>query len=119
MKSQTILVAVAAILAGTVTVARADAAFEPRSVTVRFADLDTTSAQGAAVLYRRLKSAAENVCHDLQPGRQLARMRPYADCTHQALSGAIVKLALPAVTAYAESRGVPSGESTIRIAANK
>jgi UrcA family protein len=116
MKNSIILVAVAAFITCSVTIARADSAFEPRSVTVRFADLDTANTQGAAALYRRLKSAAQSVCRDLDPGKELARVRPYADCMHAALSNAIVKVDRPAVTAYAAAHGVPTGDSTIRIA---
>ena len=119
MKNSIILVAVAAFIACSVTMARADAAFEPRSVTVRFADLDTANTQGAAALYRRLKGAAASVCRDLEPGEELARVAPYHECMHTALSNAIVKVNRPAVTAYAAAHGVPTGDSGIRIAINK
>ena len=119
MKNSIILVAVAAFIACSVTMARADATFEPRSVTVRFADLDTANTQGAAALYRRLKSAAASVCRDLDPGEELVRVAPYHDCVHTALSNAIVKVNRPAVTAYAAAHGVPKGDSGIRIAVNK
>jgi len=68
MKNLTALIAVTTFAVCNSTIAHADAAFEPRSVTVRFADLDTTTAPGAAALYSRLKSAAESVCQDLEPG---------------------------------------------------
>ena len=74
---------------------------EPRSVTVRFADLDTTNAQGAAVLYRRIQSAAESVCRDLEPGRELAWRRVYTNCIQTAIGNAVVKVDRPAVTTYA------------------
>jgi len=116
MKNLNILVAAATFATCSVTIAQADVAFEPRSVTVRFADLDTASTQGAAVLYRRLKTAAESVCRDLEPGKELARMRAYANCMQTALSNAVVKVDRPAVTAYAVAHGVPMADSKIRIA---
>jgi len=119
MKNLNILVAAATFATCSATIAQADSAFEPRAVTVRFADLDTASAHGAAVLYRRLQSAAESVCVDLEPGRELARRRVYADCVQTALSNAIVKVDRPAVTTYAVAHGVPVGDSKIRIAGNK
>ena len=119
MKKSIILVAVAAFITCGVSVAKADSAFEPRSVTVRFADLDTANTQGAAALYRRLKSAAASVCRDLDPGEELVRVAPYHGCMHTALSNAIVKVSRPAVTAYAAAHGVPKGDSGIRIAVNK
>jgi len=119
MKNLNILVAAATFATCSVTIAQANDAFEPRSVTVRFADLDTASAQGAAVLYRRLETAAQSVCQDLEPGRELPRMWAYANCIQTALSNAIVKLDRPAVTAYAVAHGVHMTDSNIKIAANK
>jgi UrcA family protein len=119
MKSLTILVAAAAFATCSVTLAKADSTFEARSEIVQFADLDTANTQGAAVLLRRLKSAAESVCRDLEPGRQLARVRAYSSCVHTALSNAIVKVDRPVLTAYAAAHGTPTADSTIRIAGNK
>ncbi len=119
MKNLKILVAAATLATCSVTIAQADDAFEPRSVTVRFADLNTASAQGAAVLYRRLNIAAESVCQDLEPGRELARMSAYANCMQTALGNAVVKVARPALTAYAVAHGVHMTDSNIKIAANK
>jgi UrcA family protein len=119
MKKSIILVAVAAIITCGVSVAKADSAFEPRSVTVQFSDLDTSNTQGAATLYRRLKSAAASVCRDLEPGKQLAQVWAYTDCVHTAFNNAVVKIDRPAVTAYAAAHGMPLGDSTIRIASNK
>jgi len=118
----TTLVAVATLSVCSFTTARADTAFvfEPRSATVRFADLDTTTAQGAAVLYKRIKSAAESVCQDLEPGLlRLALKEQYASCIHLALGNAIVKIDRPAVTAYAAAHGFAPGEAAMRIASNK
>ena len=119
MKNLTTLVAVATFGVCNFTIAQADTAFEPRSATVRFADLDTTTAQGAAALYKRIKSAAESVCKDLEPGRQLLLMQRYASCIHLALGNAIVKIDRPAVTAYAAAHGFAPGEAAMRIASNK
>jgi UrcA family protein len=118
MKKPIILAAVAFITCG-VTIAQADSAFEPRSVTVRFADIDTTNPQGAAALYRRLKSAAASVCQDLEPGRELARVQGYINCVQTALSNAIVKVDRPALSLYAAAHGLPTGDSATRIADNK
>ncbi len=119
MKNLTALIAVTTFAVCNFTIARADTAFEPRRATVHFADLDTSTAQGAAVLYQRVKSAAESVCKDLQPGRQLALMQPYASCVQLALGNAIVKIDRPAVTAYAAARGPLPGGASIKIASNK
>jgi UrcA family protein len=118
MKKPIILAAVAFVTCG-VTIAQADSAFEPRSVTVRFADIDTTNPQGAAALYRRLKSAAASVCRDLEPGKELARAHVYNNCIQTALSTAIVKVNRPALAVYAAAHGVPTGDSAIKVANNK
>jgi UrcA family protein len=121
MKNSIILVAVAAFVTCSVSLAKADSdsSFEPRSVTVKFADLDTASTQGAAALYRRLRSASASVCRNLEPGKDLARVWAYSECLRMALSNAIVKVNRPAVTAYASAHGMPKGDSSIRIADNK
>jgi UrcA family protein len=118
MKNLIILAVAAAFVTCNITAAQAES-FETRSVTVQFADLDTANAQGAAALYQRLKSAAGSACRDLEPGRELARVRAYADCMHTALSNAIVKVGRPAVTAYAAAHGMPGLDSVIRIAGIK
>ena len=118
MKKPIILAAVAFVTCG-VTIAQADSTFEPRSVTVRFADIDSTSPQGAEALYRRLRSAATSVCRDLEPGKELARVGVYVNCIQTALGTAIVKVDRPPLTAYAAAHGVPAGDSVITIADNK
>lgn len=119
MKTLTTLIAVATLTASGITIASADTALEPRSETVRFADLDTSNVHGAAVLYRRIANAAESVCRDLKPGRQLALMEPYAKCVHQAIGAAVIKVDRPAVTAYAAAQGVRPGDAAITIARNQ
>ncbi|MDB6090374.1 MAG: hypothetical protein JWN85_3158 [Gammaproteobacteria bacterium] len=118
MKKLTALVAVAAFSTSAGTIARADTNFEPRSETVQFAELDTADVAGAAVLYRRISSAARSVCRDLEPGRSLARRQPYANCVHAALARAVAEIDRPAVTAYAAAHWVLPGEASIKIARN-
>jgi UrcA family protein len=119
MKNLTTLVAVATVATSIFTLARADTTSDPRSETVQFADLDTSSVPGAAVLYQRIKHAAENVCRDREPGRSLALMPLYHNCVHVALGNAVAEINRPAVTAYAAARGVLPADATIQIARNK
>ncbi len=118
MKNSIILVAVAAFITCSVTVAQADTS-DTRSILVKFADLDTSNAQGAATLYWRINSAAKSVCIDLEPGRELARVSRYTSCVHTALSEAIVTIDRPAVSAYAAAPGLPTGDSSITVAGSK
>jgi UrcA family protein len=119
MKSLPTFFAVATFAACSLTIARADTTFEPRAVTVRFADLDVNDTHGAAVLFQRITSAAKIVCQDLGSDRQLARMIVYANCVNKAIGNAVVKLDRPAVTDYAVARGALPGPATIKIASNK
>jgi UrcA family protein len=119
MKTLTTLIAVATVAASGITIASADTTLEPRSATVKFADLNTSNVQGAQVLYQRIASAAESVCRDLKPGRQVALMEPYAKCVHQAISTAVIKVDRPAVTAYAAAQGTRPSEAAIKIARNQ
>lgn len=118
MKNLTILIVAAAFITGSVAVAHADGVADPRSLTVHYADLDPASIAGAAVLYRRLESAARSVCRDLEPGKELARGPAYAECLRNALGNAVVNVDFPAVTAYAEAHGMPAGRSTFKVAEN-
>ncbi len=120
MKNLTALIAVTTFAVCNFTIAHADTGFEPRRATVHFADLDTSTAPGAAALYKRLKSAAESVCQDLEPGLlRLALKEQYASCIHRALGDAIVKIDRPAVTAYAAAQGFAPAEADLKIASNK
>jgi len=70
----------------------------PPTVIVRFADLDLTHIQGVAVLYQRLKRAAETVCAP-ESSRDLGS-QPYKMCRQIALGRAVAKVDRPALTAY-------------------
>jgi len=116
MKNLTTFIAVASFALSICTIARADSVYQVRSETVKFADLNTANAEGAAALYHRLNSAAKSVCRDLAPDRQLGQMRSYANCVHVALSNAIADVDRPAVTAYATARGIVTESAAIKIA---
>jgi UrcA family protein len=90
-----------------------------RSVTVRFADLNTTSAEGAAALYGRIKHAARNVCE--YAGLEIYDRGTGATdiCMRDAIDDAIMKVDRPAVTAYAAGRGALRREPLATIAQNK
>ncbi len=66
---------------------------------VKFADLDLTHSQGAAVLYTRIRSAAREVC--LPQYNWLMEMRAISDhCREQAIARAVGDVNAPALTAY-------------------
>jgi len=103
IKLSTLMVASALALSG--WTARADDAAAPKTATVRYADLDLNNPRGAAVLYQRIRGAAEHVCRDLD-GRSLEFREGYAACVHQALAKALTDVDRTTVTAYAALQGI-------------
>lgn len=98
MKNLITLVAAATVAVGMLPTARADfSSNEMRTVTVRFADLDTTSAQGAAVLFRRVDAAARSVCRDQGLDRALEQKHAFENCVHVAVGQALARIDLPRV----------------------
>jgi UrcA family protein len=71
---------------------------EPLKVTVKFGDLDISHPQGAAVLYRRIRAAAQNVCSPLDGGGVSAKMHLDA-CVKKAVAEAVTTVDEPALFA--------------------
>jgi len=84
------------------------------SVVVHFGDLDLSRSEGAAVLYQRLRSAAETVCAPLDD-RGVARHMSFKACVQGAISTAVARVDRPELTAYYEARA-NRGNATIQIA---
>jgi UrcA family protein len=84
-------------------VAYAGPALDRPQVVVHFADLDLSRSQGAAVLYRRLRAAAETVCAPLDD-RELGRHLRFKACAQSALSRAVAEVDRPALTEYYRAR---------------
>lgn len=74
----------------------------PGDVTVKFGDLDLNTARGAATLYSRIKTAAEQACpgaDSLFVPRHLAALR----CENAAVADAVATVSNPKLAAlYAE-----------------
>jgi UrcA family protein len=114
MKNLITIVAAATVAAGMLPVARADfSSDEVRTVTVRFADLDTSGSPGAAVLFRRLDAAARSVCRDQGLDRALEQKHAFEQCVHVALGQALAKIDVPALNAYAAVHGPRSAPVSI------
>jgi UrcA family protein len=71
-------------------------------VVVHFADLNLSRSEGAALLYRRLKVAAEKICFPLDD-RALARHVRYTACVQSVISTAVAKVDRPVLSAYYEA----------------
>jgi UrcA family protein len=70
----------------------------PRSLTVQFADLDLNNAEGAALLFGRMRGAAKKVCGIA--GTSLREKYEHAACIELALSNAIARVDRPMLTEY-------------------
>jgi UrcA family protein len=72
--------------------------FEPLKVTVKFGDLDVSHPQGAAVLYRRIRAAAQSVCSPYDGSGLSAKMLLDA-CVNKAVADAVATVDKPALFA--------------------
>ncbi len=84
-------------------------------MTVFYGDLDINNVRGAAVLYQRIRFAAETVCRDLGRSRQIDLLSRYQGCVRGAVSGAIAKVASPTLTGFAAARGVVPDSAPIKM----
>lgn len=82
------------------------------SVVVHFADIDLARSEGAAVLYHRLKVAAETVCYPLDD-RSLPRHWVFKTCVRNTIGAAVARIDRPALTAYYKAQ---QGERNATIA---
>jgi UrcA family protein len=71
-----------------------------RRITVRFGDLNLEQPQGVAVLYRRVRLAAEDVCGEPQRPGEAIMSADWRACVAQAVERAVIAVDRPALTAY-------------------
>ena len=75
----------------------ADSADAPQAI-VKYADLDLSTSQGAAVLYNRIRIAAEGVCASLDGG-DLNSKSHLKTCVQRAIESAVGTVNRPALSA--------------------
>jgi UrcA family protein len=85
------------------TVSRADDDTAPPQVIVKYADLDVSTAPGAAALYRRIDGAAEQVCSRMYTSTDAYRRHKNA-CLQQVIADAVTKVNEPALSAVFASK---------------
>jgi UrcA family protein len=83
--------------------------------TLQYTDLSVSSAQGAAILYNRIRMASEEVCSPLSHGDLSSKMHAEG-CMHEAIADAVSQVNQPALTAVYNAR---NGGSLPMIAAVK
>ncbi len=69
---------------------------------VRFQDLDLSTAQGARILYGRIRRAAGEVCAPYQVSGSLIPSAAWRSCFEQAIATAVRRVDSPLFTAYHE-----------------
>lgn len=91
----------------------------PKSLTVQFADLDLSKPEGAATLFGRMRSAAQNVCRAHQGGTTLRDKQSHEACVEFALSNAVAKVDRPVLTKYVVSRSSGKRKAPIQVASGR
>jgi UrcA family protein len=113
MKNLTTLIAVAGFTAVLCANAQAGVHLDVNTEAVRYTTPNADNAAAVAKLYRRIDAAAGKVCGErLMPGSFLVS-KSWQGCVQSAMSNALAKINIPAVTAYAAARGVVGYDSTI------
>jgi UrcA family protein len=72
--------------------------------TVKFADLDIHTVEGAKILYRRIQMAAQQVC--LPSDGHSMRREPMPQCVNTAIDDAVKKVNAPYLTALRFGNGI-------------
>ena len=99
------LICVATIAAG-LAVNQASAASSddaPRSVVVRYSDLDLAKPQDARTLYARIQTAARVACGDVETA-DLARFARFHNCINDAVTKAVSTVNMQQVTEIHEAQ---------------
>jgi UrcA family protein len=93
-----LVAAVAAALLGSAAVgAQADTVNDVPAVTVRYSDLNLDTQAGAAVLYKRIHTAAVQVCGDVD-SRRLDQLATAKACVYRAVSASVNAVQNPRLT---------------------
>jgi UrcA family protein len=92
------------------TMSRANDDTAPAQVVVKFADLNVSTSQGAAALYRRIHNAAASVCSHMYANVIDEEYRSHKNaCLQTVIGEAVIKVNRPELSAvYASKFGVSS-----------
>jgi|HubBroStandDraft_5_1064220.scaffolds.fasta_scaffold418100_1 UrcA family protein len=86
----------------------APSAEDVEKTTVRFGDLNLDHPEGAAVLYRRIRHAAQRVCGEPKNPGSWTISPVWRSCVAQSIDRAVIAVDRPALTAYYRVHGTPS-----------
>ncbi|MEJ0038184.1 MAG: UrcA family protein [Gammaproteobacteria bacterium] len=93
------------------SLAMADTLVNVKTETVRYDDIRLISAVGAAVLYGRLRAAAERACGGPVDTVPLAQRQRFKGCVDEAVAKAVADVNNPMLTWYRESKSGNTNES--------
>jgi UrcA family protein len=116
MKNLTSLLVAATLATTLLATAQAAQPLAVRAQKVQFADLDTSTVQGAAALYHRIDSAAGVVCGQRERIASPIVSTAWKACVKDATRASLAQINRPAVTAYAAARGVYAGDRAFKVA---
>ena len=94
------ILALAVLIPGTVFAGGPDFQGEQKSVAVRYSDLDLARPGGAAKLYRRIRTAADQVCGPRTLTGSIAESPSYRKCVDAAVEQAVAGVNQRALTAW-------------------
>jgi UrcA family protein len=100
-----VLMAFAAIAACPIAPTHAGSNEIQRSETVHYSDLNLNDQAGAVALYRRLRTAAADVCSVPDVDRY-GSVPDYYRCFDDAMGDAVASVGQPVLTTYAQTHGV-------------
>lgn len=112
MRSKTRMLWLSILTSTVCSVAMADTSVAVKSETVRYDDLRLISNVGAAVLYGRLKGAAERVCGGPMESSQIAQQKRYRACVDEALAKAVADVNHPVLSQFYEIKRRAPAPST-------
>ena len=113
MRSKTRMLLLSLVALTASSLAMADTQVNVKSEVVRYDDIRLISDVGAAVMYVRLKSAAERACGGPIDTLQISQQKRYGACVADAMSKAVSDVNSPVLSKYFESkRGAPAPGST-------
>jgi UrcA family protein len=107
--STTFVCGLAALMLGSIATAAPAAAADrpPATEAVSYGDLDLSTDNGARVLARRIRKAAQEVCRDLIFGKHdIVPARSYRDCRDAAIADAVGAVGSERLSRVALARGV-------------
>ena len=110
-----LVVAVAAISLGSVALAaHADPAVDAPARTVHYSDLNLNTQAGVAILYNRIRNAAQQVCGNVDP-RRLGEAAATKACIDKAVFSSVTTVNNPMLTSEYNAR-VSGAQKQISVA---